>query len=322
MYLLILLVNNSIEQALDSFISDEFFVCIALALLVSEITRLLLKQFSKSTLNISDAWKVGLTILIAILCATAIVYIGLSVYFRYALGYQPNLSDIQPFIILYTGLTVALVVVYLSNHFINKASSEMLTIEEQLKEQSSANFIKLTRGINPDLLFESLESLITYVQDNDPDEADDMIDDLSLVYRYTLSKNSKEIIPINEEITALGSLAGLINRLPYRKTELINNLTGNGLVIPGSLLHLIELIIKKTIVSKHQSLNITLANDEQYIKVSYTPHDKLNDKLDVDDLHDLNLTYSMYSKDQVHIKEQDGQRVVLLPLLSFKPEST
>lgn len=321
-YLLILLINNNIEDALESFISDEFFVCIVLALLVSETTRLLLKQFSKIKINLPDAYKVVAIILITILCTSILVCVGISSYFRYALGYQPNLSELQSFIILYAGLTVTLTAVYLSNHFVNKASSEMIIVEEQLKEQSAANFIKLTRGINPGLLFESLESLITYVQDDNPDVADDMIDDLSMIYRYTLSKNNKEIIPLNEELTALASLAKLINRLPYRKTEIVNNISSSEYVIPGSLLHLIELIIKKTIVSKHKTLTITITNDEKNIKVSYIPHDKLNDKLSIEDLLDINLTYSMYSEHQVQIEEQDDQRNILLPQLSFKTEST
>ncbi len=198
----------------------------------------------------------------------------------------------------------------------------MMLVEEQLKDQSAANFIKLTRGINPDLLFESLESLITHVQDNDADEADNMIDDLSMVYRYTLSKNSKEIISIQEELRALSSLAQLINRLPYRKTKIVNNLSGSGYIIPGSLLHLIEIIIKKTIVSQHKTLTITITNEEKNISVSYIPHDKLNNTLSIEDLQDINLTYSMYSEQQVQIKEQDEQRSILLPLLSFKTEST
>ena len=321
-YLLILLINNTIEDALESFISDEFFVCIALALIVSETTRLILKQFSKINLNIPDAWKVVTIILITVLCTSLLVCIGISSYFRYALGYQPNLSELQPFIILYAGLTIALAAVYLSNYFIKKASSEMILVEEQLKDQSAANFIKLTRGINPDLLFESLESLITHVQDNDADEADNMIDDLSMVYRYTLSKNSKEIISIQEELRALSSLAQLINRLPYRKTKIVNNLSGSGYIIPGSLLHLIEIIIKKTIVSQHKTLTITITNEEKNISVSYIPHDKLNNTLSIEDLQNINLTYSMYSEQQVQIKEQDEQRSILLPLLSFKTEST
>lgn len=307
---------------MGSFISNELFVCVVLALLVSESTRLLLKQFSNIEIKLPDAWKVVTIIFITVLCTALLVCIGISTYFRYALGYQPNLSELQSFIILYSGLTVALSAVYLSHHFINKASAEMLAIEEQLKEQSATNFIKLTRGINPGLLFESLECLITYIRDNDLYVVDDMIDELSLVYRYTLSKNSKEIIPVSEELNTLNSLVGLINRLPYRKTEVINKLNNSEYAIPGSLLHIVELIIKKTIVSKHTSLKITITNDDTNIIVSYAPHDKLSDKLSIADLHDLNLTYSMYSEHQVTINQQNGQRNILLPLLSFKKEST
>ncbi len=321
-YLLILLVNNNIEQSLESFISDEFFVCIILAALITESTRFLLSRFSRLSVTLDEGWKAVWTILIVVLCTLMIVWVSLSAYFRFALGYQPNLSEIQPFIILYAGLAIAFASVYLSNHFIKKASSEMLAIQEQLNEQAAANFLKLTRGINPNLLFESLESLITYIQDSDIEVADDMIDDLSLVYRYTLSKGSTEVISISEELEALGALSQLINRLPYRRTEVVNNMNQSCYIIPGSLLYIIELIIKRTIVSKNKTLKITLTNEDGHIAITYPPHDKLNQHVSLEDFDELNQSHSLYTDQQITIEEDDHLRSILLPQLMIQTEPT
>ncbi len=319
-YLLILLVNNSIEQALGFFISDEYFVCVLLAVIVSEATRFLLKNLSSVAQGLSQASKVALTIMTTIGLTSLLVCIGLSGYFRFALGYQPHISEIQPFIILYSGLSVALAAVYLSHYYISIASAEILMVENQLKEQADANFLKLTRGVNPDLLFETLESLLTHIQDDKIDEADDMIDDFALLYRYTLTKNSQEIVDIHQELKALNSLSRLINRLPYRKTSIDHKLSIEGDIIPGSLLYIIEKIIKKTIVSNHKVLKINLSREEHSLSISYVPHDKLNHKINNDDLKDLNRTYSLYTDRAVTIKENEQTRTIFLPLLQLQPE--
>ena len=120
-YLLILLANNSLEQLFDFFITDEFFVCVALALLITETTEYLLVILSRSDIEVTDTGKVLLTLLATVLISSLIVCLGLSIYFRFFLGYQPLLSELQPFIILYAGLSIALSSVFLSHYFIKKA---------------------------------------------------------------------------------------------------------------------------------------------------------------------------------------------------------
>jgi len=306
-YLLILLINNSMEQLFDFFITDEFFVCIALAVLITESTRYLLVLLSRSDIEVTDTGKVILTVLATVALTSIIVCLGLSIYFRFFLGYQPLLSELQPFIILYAGLSIALSSVYLSHSFIKKASAEILAFVQQL----------LTRGVNPDLLFETLESLITQIQDERLDDADDMIDDFALLYRYTLSKNSQEIIELKEELKAVDSLSRLINRLPYRETTLVHDADISGYIIPGSLLHIVEQIVKKTIVSNHTVLEIDLSYCQDGLCVSYVPHDKLNNSFSRSDITSLNQTYKMYTDQEIRIEEAGNERIVSLPLLSM-----
>ena len=316
-YLLILLINNSLEQLFGLFITDEFLVCIVIAFIVTECTRYFLGRISKWQINLNDTLKVLLTILSIVLMAIVLVSLGLSVYFIFLLGYLPLLSELQPFLILYSGLSIALASVYLSHYFIQRASDEMLAMERQLKVQSDVSFIKLTRGVNPDLLFETLECLITHIQDDRLDETDDMIDDFSLLYRYTLSQDSKEIISLHEELGALKSLSRLINRLPYRKTKVISELEEDGFIVPGSLLHIIEQIVKKTIVSYHKVLEVRLYSCDKGLCIAYIPHDKLNDTLNTSDIRSLNQAYKLYTDKEINIEEEQKERIVSLPILNM-----
>ena len=167
------------------------------------------------------------------------------------------------------------------------------------------------------MLFETLESLITYIQDNRLDVADDMVDDFALLYRFTLSKNNQEIIEIREELTALESLSRLINRLPYRETAIVHDSDISGYIIPGSLLHIIEQIVKKTIVSNHNLLKININYCKGGLCVNYVPHDKLNNSFCRSDITSLNQTYKLYTDQEIKIEEGINERIVSLPLLSM-----
>lgn len=316
-YMLVLLANNSLEQLLDSFISDEFFVCILLAFIVTESTRWLLINTSGLGDHVPDIIRVSVIIGCAMLVSVVLILIGLSLYFRYVIGYQPNLAELQPFIILYAGLSLALAAVYISHQYISRASAEILSVENQLKVQSEASFKRLTRGVNPDLLFETLEGLITFIQDDLSDDADEMIDNFSMIYRYALSKQDEELVPLSEEGNALHALVRLINQLPYRKVEIGALPESSKSIVPGSLLYIVEQIVKKTIVSKHQILRLYFDNYASFLVISYNPHDKINDAITDQNFNDINQSYTLYTDQRVHLAQEDGRRLICIPMLEM-----
>jgi len=316
-YILILLLNNNIDQIFEAFLSTELFVCVGLALLVTEANLLVMKQFSniRARYNLTNAGI--LTTALSISITSAIVCISLCAYFKLHLGFSPTTSDVLPFLALYLGLSISYCTIYLSNHIIEQGVTAQLLSEERLKEEARESFIKLTRGIKPDLLFESLEGLITYIYD-DKDAADDMIDDLSIVYRYSLSNHHKEAIPIKEELYALEAFIRLVNKLPYREAILYHDINTASHIIPSSLINIIEQIIRTTIVQKDKGLELSLTVDKKDLVLIYTPHDRLTQSVTSPSLDEMNKSYLMYTEKGIRLQNDEKLRSIRIPTLSIQ----
>ena len=90
------------------------------------------------------------------------------------------------------------ILLYISHQYLYKVNTEKLTQEQLIKQNIEDDFKQFKRGINPDLLFESLEALLVLIK-NDKEKSDDFIDHLATIYRYILSGRERQLVPFNEE---------------------------------------------------------------------------------------------------------------------------
>jgi LytS/YehU family sensor histidine kinase len=206
----------------------------------------------------------------------------------------------------------------ISYKLLNKRNEQLFEDEETLKEQIQFELDNYQAEVNPDLLFESLETSITLIH-RDINEAEDYIDHLALVYRYMLSNKDNEVVSLIKEIDAAQNLiflhnarnGGLIKILPKISDEKIT-------LIPGSLPLLIEEIIKGNIISDTRPLEIILNLEEDYITLSH----KLNKRLNKNDhelltINKLQTAYS-YFTDQPLIKvEAYGEAFYKIPTIKL-----
>ena len=313
-YLLILLHYNNIEHVLDSFISEELLICIGLSFLISEVIRLILKLYSRLIKHLSETYTWVALILLSLAATVMIVITGLSIYYYRSLGYAPNTSEIQIFVVLYLAYALVFLSLFISTDLMHQAFKRRLKNEAHQRKQTKEHFARFARGINPELLFESLETIITYDR-QDKEKADEIIDELSMVYRYTLTKNDWEVIPIEMEMEALDSLVHLVDHLPYRSITIDNQIMDEFHVIPGALLHTVEQIIKSTIEGIDEQLDISLTSSERYVEIHYVPVDKLTDGFTIHKLKELNDSYSIFSEDAIHIVGTEEKRIVRIPKL-------
>lgn len=68
------------------------------------------------------------------------------------------------------------------------------------KESAVARLDSLRRQVDPHFLFNSLNALTSLVEENDPARAVRFIRQLSSVYRYVLDNQSRELVPLSEEL--------------------------------------------------------------------------------------------------------------------------
>ena len=320
-YLLILLINNAIAVLQETFLGQELYVCIGLAYLTQEVSRLLLVFFQRLDRPKSFLLKIGIQVISSILITVALVSLSMYFYFKYVLLYTPNTRELFVFNSIFSFITLLYVVLNLGHYFLYRRNTEKIEKEAAAKQAVEADFISFKRGINPNLLFESLEAMIVLMK-VDPWKAEALSDNFSTIYRYILSKNAKEVVPIAEEITMLEALVTLFNALPYRKVSLEKVDLNETWVVPTSLLTLVERIIRTTIASENHPLTITIAEEAAHITVRYLPEEKLQQQLDLESLADLARTYSFYSDAPISIREDEGgTRIIQLPKLNYHESS-
>lgn len=317
-YLLLLMINNNLLIINDSFFSAELFFCIGLSYLSLEVNRLaIVLIFKKKTLSaltnlVQLAINVALTLVI--------VYFSLMLYFVVLLGYESLAgfeTEVKSFA-LFFGITSLLYnMLSISYHLLNLRNEQLFDDEETLKEQVQFELENYQAEVNPDLLFESLESAITLMQ-QDVDQAEDYIDQLALVYRYMLSNRNNDSVPVNNEIGAADNLIGLHNIRHNNLINLTSNIsTADINIIPGSLPLLVEEIIKSNIISSSRPLDIVLAMEDNYLTLSH----KLNERL-TKNAHEaltfnrLQVAYAFFT-DQPLIKVQAyGDAFYKIPILT------
>ena len=95
--------------------------------------------------------------------------------------------------------------------------------------------------------------------------ADQFIYHLSERYRYVLENRQEELKPLNEELPTLESLAFLFNQQHDHSIK-IENLIGDPspghLVVTNTLATVVELLTRKTIISKERPLEVKCYIDE------------------------------------------------------------
>jgi len=315
-YLLILLINNNIVQLQEEFLSQELYVCIALAFIVHELSRLQLWLFKFIPRFFGTAFMLLIHITIAILISATIIGLLIISYYLYASGYAPLTEELQTFISIYCSIPIAYVLLNLSHQYLNKINTQKLENELLIKENIAEDFKQFKREINPSLLFESFEVLLVLIKE-DKNLVDDYIDNLATIYRYILASKKNQLVAVHEELAIVDELIKLYNHLPYRKIKIDVKEDFEFLIVPGTLLYIIEQIIKTTIVSTKVDLEILLERQDHNFTLMYSKEDKITDTFTYRNIEDLDKVYSIYSTESIAVLEEKNQRVISIPTLNI-----
>ena len=316
-YLLILLLNNNVEQLQEQFLGEELYVCIGLSYLIQELSRGLLLIFKRIYIGKSSFLNLLLQLTISLVLCILIVSVSMTLYYKYVIGYSASTEDIIMFDVIFSAITLIYILLFISHQYLYKINSDRLQHEELIKQNIEDDFRQFKRGINPHLLFESFDALLILMHE-DPDKADEFIDHLSTTYRYILTHKDRQLVELQEELKNLLELESLFNKLPYRNICIKNILTSNFLVVPGSLLFLIELILRNTITSSNIDLEIKITEDKELMQLSYKTFDKVNSNFITKEFEEIRRVYSIYSDEKITIQEEDQIRTIKIPKLTIK----
>ncbi|MBK5277619.1 MAG: histidine kinase [Bacteroidia bacterium] len=277
-YLLILLVNNDLNQIGKIFNNGELYVCIVLSYLSLESLRLTIVVFSMQlTKDIAYQKKIITQIIVSAIVSMAAVAAGVASYFYWIAGFTVGMAELQIFLWIF-GITALLYnLLYFSNEYLLKENTIKVEEEKHLRDKLEAEFVAFKNEINPDLLYESLETLVQTLHHR-IDAAEDQIDFLAGIYRYQLIHRNQELVTLREELRILDLLLQLLNHKHRNLIKLNKDISAEDdfYLIPGSLLISLDTIVRNTLIGDKSPLTVRLYIEEDgYLVLQH----KMNDRL-------------------------------------------
>ena len=217
------------------------------------------RRTNKSLFN----WKLLLSVVLGILIMIILV-IGHQELFQISKMDAPIMFELR-------GVLINLIVyMFLHLLFQNYQTQQMgIELERTHAVNLGAQYEMLKQQVNPHFLFNSLNTLKSMVEIQDPQSADFILK-LSDFYRFTLESRKMDLIPLSEELQILDSYVYLLKARFEEGFILHNNVDEkqyDSAIPPFTLQLLIENCIKHNVVSLDKPLEIKLYTENDFLVI-------------------------------------------------------
>ncbi len=229
-----------------------------------------------------------------------------------------------PLLAIGIGSSLAVLLVYLLEGFMEseeKRVASMLNLKEYESEKAIANYNALKKQLNPHFLFNSFNSLAGLVSQH-PKKSEQFIQELSNIYRYTLSKSDEVVVTLKDELQLIDSYI-LLQQIRFKdKLHLKTKVDSEALkrfVPPMSLELLVENAIKHNVIGKTNPLIIQIYTEGDYLVVGNTYNPKSSTSKAYSHgigLKNLTNQYALISTKIPFFGILDGQYIAKIPLIS------
>ena len=215
------------------------------------------QRTSKSLFN----WKLLLSVIMGILVMILLV-IGHQELFQISKMDAPIMFELR-------GVLINLIVyMFLHLLFQNYQTQQMgVELERTKAVNLGAQYELLKQQVNPHFLFNSLNTLKSMVEIQDPNSSDFILK-LSDFYRFTLESRKLDLISLREELQILDSYVYLL-KARFEDGFVLNNNTNqkqyDAAIPPFTLQLLIENCIKHNVVSLDKPLHINLYTEDNFL---------------------------------------------------------
>jgi len=194
--------------------------------------------------------------------------------------YELNLKNKTSTLYLVTALLALLIVIFgaITYYFMKKRKMEELEIKEL---KTKTELLALQYKINPHFLFNSLNSISQLIIMKS-DHAEDMIQNLSDLLRYTLTFANKDMVPLEDELEAVTQYLDMEKirfqeRLNYQVETKLENL--NFQIPPMVILPLVENSIKHGVskLIENGNIFIKLEIENNYLTILVKDNGPMSD---------------------------------------------
>jgi LytS/YehU family sensor histidine kinase len=201
---------------------------------------------------------------------------------------------------------------------LNLKNEDRVLKEQKLRENLEIELQAYKNQINPELLFQSLETIISELY-RDKKSADDLINDLSKIYRYTLDNKHNDLVTLKEELESVKYLLSILNVRFHGKIKCNIQIDKDVLnlgIVPGVL------AATENIITKNLPLEIMIKNNKNSVNISYKLKKHLMDFSTKNNRIDfIRKAYEYYSQGGFIIREEGQLRFFEIPLFEIEEEN-
>lgn len=339
-YVLILLVFDTLNQFSSNFFSQEVAVTVILTFILLESLRRLLNAVDKrfpliatwpvdadepqEVKGLTHSFRIVLLPFISLLLSLVVITPLVSVYFYFVL----IISDFNTELIVFNGVygVVAILygVIHVSTSFLAVHKQLHYKQEQELRRGMESDLDKFKMQINPQLLYDGLENLISIVHAQ-PRMAEQFVNQLSKIYRYNLDNRHVELVDLKKELDLSQALLYLLNVKYNNAITLEHDLPQEWLyrqIIPCTISALIQELVNRTIINAFQPLKIELKaqEGELYFMCSHNPRIGMNGNSNWN-LSLINNAYAFFNDNrQLEITQTEQQLHINIPLFEIEEE--
>jgi sensor histidine kinase YesM len=192
---------------------------------------------------------------------------------------------------------------------------------EQVKiSYRQSQLVGLKSHINPHFLFNCLNTLSSLISE-DEETAEKFLDEMSKIYRYMLRNDDEQLVPLETELSFISSYFYLLNTRYSSSMQLSVNVRRserNKLIPPLTLQHIVENTIAQNSFSKSKPLKICISDDNGCLEVRNTVQRKIGVDSAGCSLYSLVEKYSLMHETEFFVKEENGERIIHVPLIVKK----
>lgn len=214
--------------------------------------------------------------------------------------------------------TIIIGTLYEAMFFFNRWKDSLVINERLQQEYDRTQLQSLQTQINPHFLFNSLNTLAAIIPDN-PETAVKFVEKLSFVYRNILELKDEKLVTIKRELETTQAFIYLLNiRFGDNiQTKIDLDLDKDKILIaPMTLQLLIENAIKHNVTSNKHPLEISITNDDAYIRVCNTIRLKEQQiESTRTGLSNIRNRYELLNVEPVKVNEIDGTFCVEVPII-------
>lgn len=203
-------------------------------------------------------------------------------------------------------------------HLIRK--SQQVTVEnQQLRTENIRNqYEALKNQLNPHMLFNSLNTLGSLIRES-PGKAQDYLQELSHVLRYTLQENESQSVALREEMEFVRAYIFLLKMRYEDNLEFdirIEEADEGRLLPPMSVQLLIENAVKHNEISNRRPLTIRIFTAGRRLTVGNPIQRKLTAAGGLQiGLANLAKRYDLLFKQEIEVREENNTFTVTIPLI-------